>query len=931
MIPLEESSSQRRTKVMSSFESGMFKINRIKEIAKVELEGKTEQPDIAQWHQVLTDQIEVCKEAIRWLKDKKTDSSTLAKLKELKIELQILEKKVAEQEKIMTNREQLYGTRELKGVSSFEHTLNELTIEHPYLAENFEHLQNILKRHGHVIGEPITYADFCKLKDFYLKVEGSKEEKLTEIAALVKHEIDLVERTFRGKKELLKDLSAHLPELQEQVPFAQWSIESKMHFYVKSQQILHNPFEAPLDFLDFQSHSQEDKTNRAFNALCGLIKTEQTVTKHAKEEFWDGVPLFEKKAHELATTKELKTFLYQVKMEGLRHILSKVEKQAEKEVLVIGGGPGGLIRAFALGFTGHDYRVIEKRSNEIAKRSNVITFGKGDPKDVSILLFLGLISAADRDGKASFGHLKPNLVEIQIGDVEKYFMQILAEIDHTKNISFQTEPLSITKNGEGQAEVKIKHHNGREETIYPSMVVATDGASSPTRAMLGISRVILAKTTQIAYTTFNAIASPSSFHSLMYRVHNFLRGVALAAAVGIYALVFQVSLEKAYGHVAEGGPTAIFRIPEHDFVPGLDLPLSDKGNEAKGKVPAHDYLIRVLREKEQTFIDSYKDKVNTAAFKISKTEQKIKKESNRDKKAKLEQKLESLKLEFEKLKRQQEEVLTQRAQHMHGLLDVVSSLMSKNHSIQQMSVEKNFLVDIFVGKAEQSLVQVGKTPFALRGDASHTTDPYSGYGCKTAIEEILADQFLFSFGHLGGMNETALSCHNWMHQFYQDKMINQGLRERSLYRTGTELLSRYLDRGIREGVLTREEARNFQLIADKAELNHTHGSSSFISFSSSEEQFMKEQGRILTENLKAQWKSQGKTVKGLDASWQHSLTHAEAKKLNAFIKNLIDFPHLVNAKAIEEMTPILSKMAYEEATLAPTISLLIHCLPFMSV
>ena len=936
MLPLQGIVANSKVKkCFSCIESGLSRIKHIKEIAQVELAEKTAATDFTYWRQVLTNEIEVCQQAIKWIKlQDKPDNPTLIKIKALKLELQMLDDKAAGQADLMQNRETLYGSRELKAISGFDQILNKIIEEDGQLQEGCQHLKNVLQRHMHIASAPITYVDVHKLKAFYKQIEGGADKR-AEVTALVKHEIDLLEKSFENKKSLLKELCTTLPALRAGKPFDQWPTQQKLAFYVKSQQILHNPFEPPLDFLDYQLHSQREDANdpqvAAFNSLCRIVEKESEPAAAApKKDFWDFVHVFEKKAHQLALTKELKTQLYDLKIEGLKHILSKVEKKASKEVLVIGGGPAGLLRAVALGFTGHTYRVLEKRPNETLKRSNVITLGSGNfgnahSKDLLILLFLGFISAVDLDERGSFGHLKPNLLEIPLGDVEKYFMQILTEIGHSQNIAFQSKPLRITNNGHAQAEVAIENSAGAIEIMQPSLIMAVDGASSPTRTMLGISKQVLAKTTQIAYSTFEVDPPKSIFQSLKYRIYNFLRGAALAVASAIYALVFKVPLETAYNHVVEGGPTAIFRIPEHVHVPGMDKPMP-KGLSAKSsetpKVMAHDYLIRVLREKEQAFIDTYKDRVEAAAFKIRRANQKLGGDLSTEKRLQLVNKLGELTKEHAESSQQLENVLTSQAQHMHGLLDVLCSMISKKHKIQPMQVNKNFLVDVVVGTAEQSLVKVGKTPIVLRGDASHTTDPHCGYGCKTAIEETLADQFMLSFGQLDEMSETELSCHNWAHQFYQDTMINQGLRDRSHYRQGTELLSRYLDRGVKDGLLTGAEARIFHTIAGKAHLAQTQGSDSLIRFSSVEKDFMKQQAAFLRVSLKAQWESIGATLKKLDTAWVEPLTSREAKILEKAIKTLNEIPQIAHAKVSTEMQPIVAKLAYENSRLAPTLGLL---------
>ncbi len=688
-----------------------------------------------------------CKNAIRDLKDrglKEPFRSEIEQLKRLTRKFFKLELAIEEKRECLEARERLTGSTTLPEIPDFRHELKQIAQANPSLAEGCRHLKFVvgccMRRKTGILNP----TDLAKLRAFEAAV-GNAHPSLKK---LIQSQIQNLTHAIQRKLELLEDLSQALFIGENRSkPFDEWKDEHKMELWVRAGQILNNPFEPPLDLFAFLDGSE--------HRLLQILKKECAENFFQfKRTFWDLLPILERKAHALAKTADQKDFLCRCKTAGLQAIVAKTAKRKGGEnLLIIGGGPSGLIHGIVSTFKGIPYQIIEKREKAKQNRVNVITLGKNDPKDVHLLSFLGIISRWDRDGKVSFGHMKTPLIEVQIKDVEEDLRKTLADLNGgNPHIRTNKRVYSIEKEEEGAVVAIADTKSSAAEWIKPSMIIVSDGFSGSTSKMLGIGKHVLAKTTQIAFSIFHRPSTPlSCFEHIKYCLWNGFQALILVIQVLFYALVHFTSFEEAYGAVVTGGPSAIFRIP------------------------AQDYVIRCLRKEEQSYINhTYRKKIAELKWKIEK------KEGDPH----------LLTAKMNRLKAGLEEYLTERAQQVHGVLDIISAFVGENHQIQPMTVAKNFVADIVVSRAERSGTHVGKTPVLIRGDAAHTTDPYSGYGCKTALEEALADPFLFDPRSISSLEWACLA---WGYNHYEKETIDRGLQERSCYRKDTELLQYYID------------------------------------------------------------------------------------------------------------------------------------------
>ena len=863
---------------------------------KVELIDQEDRVKIQTIYQSANEQLILCNQSISQIKGLRQNTSsktkvkntarTLLSLKECKTELLELRKNAEDRLSLIERRQALYGQDQLPATPNFATLLDDLCINHPDLEEDGKHFKQVIESSMGLIPTKLTPGDIQQLGTFAEKLENLPELELLHRAVLSQY--ISMQSAFERKENLLRDLGAWLNiEGLQNIPFENWSSEQKLYFLVRTDQTLNNPFEAKLEINSvLQALQQADQQPSPIYSVCALIRnlwTEDTKTSQ-KKDFWNHAPPFERRCHQLADTAELKEYLYMCKIEGLKEIISlRPPKMDANPHLIVGAGPSGLISALTKEMQGLDYQIIEKRSEAKVPRENTITLGKGDPKDLEILFFLGVMADYTRHDKVSLGHNKAPLMEVKIGDVEEGLLQVLEELHGSNPITYNTEISDITVSPSGDAGIRLTNSNGESIAMQPATVTVTDGFSGKTKQLLGISRIDLAKPTMIAYSIFkNVPAEPEIPKTLKYRIKNSLKGIALIVSVAIYKIVKNKPVEEGFAKVIKGGPSAIFRIPDQD------------------------YLIRVLRKKEQGILTDYRARIKKLDLKLASLESQPETEQNKAKAKRLQEERDTTHDLFNRR-------LQRHAEKMHGTLDFFQFLYNHSgHQMKKMPMKstKDFLVDIQVGKAERDVVIVGQTPFLIRGDASHSTDPYSGYGCKTALEEIQADQNFFN--HSEDINNpVGISMLAYGHSFYQRRMINIGLRERHFYRKRTENLSRYVDRAIAHSMIDHTEAGEFLRIHAK----NAHRDNPLLTMTEDERLFAAAiRTRLLTEltnSLEARaFQQNGK--KRIKDQFPLELTGKEKRLLKKALHQAYSDSPALKAKERKNLEALCGKLTFHD-------------------
>lgn len=682
-------------------------------------------------------------------------------------------KEAAVRKELLETRSALYGRVLLPQTPRpFSSLMKEISDIYPALSEGCAHFEFILSSVLKVQQKNLLKKeDIEKLNRFLESVKkqlGDQCDLYQSVNTLYEKLTGAIQR----KRHLLNALAGSC-DLSK--PFDNWNVDKQIKLLVQTEQILRNPFEPQFQLSDLLSLIDDDS---GFHQLILKLDGNKTITKK-KQDFWDNFSELERKANKLAaSTQGGFDLLRASKMEGVKAIMDATNDSSEETHLIVGAGPSGLIHAVSLALQKKKFEIIEKRPNTKEPRKNTVTFGKWDPRELQILMFLGTL--AHLQSRISFGHNRPYYTETALGDLEWALSETLKPLceNQTIPIQYNTQIKSINKD-----KLILTNTKGNYSfELQPDFVFATDGVGGTTRSLLGISKINLSQSTKLAFSIYKDNDDPSlgRLDKLRYRIFNVVRGIFFSLRIFFYALITWQTLEQAASQYMDDGPSGLSRIPNHD------------------------YLLRIFRKEEQEIVENYENRIailqeqiNTSSTSCDKKEQLI---SQQD-----------------AFKQALQNRLETKSKNLHGILDFAHSCFNRRgHSMKALPMRhlKTYLVDVMVGKAEQSMVQLGKITFFLRGDASHTTDPYSGTGAKTAIEETVADHYFLSQNQAYRKSELEHSILEWGFTAYQDRMLGQAFQERLDYYLGTELPDWFADRALHKGLISPQERdRYIQLSA----------------------------------------------------------------------------------------------------------------------
>lgn len=557
--------------------------------------------------------------------------------------------------------------------------------------------------------------------------------------------LDYCNNTIQNKIDLLTDLAG---SFNWQTSFEKWSVQDQMKLFVQSEQILSNPYEPKFAISDLTGN--QPKLQQLAD-LIEKLKNDNTAS-YFKSDFWDYVPELERKAHRLAE-KTGQKLLQDAKTEGLLAICRKYRNTDPNPYLVLGAGPAGLIQAISLALQGKSIEIIEKRKADREGRPNTVTFGKWNPQELKILLFLGTLSRLE--GKSSFGHNRAHYTETALSDLEIALEETLHSICPALNIQHETTIEKIYPDGS----VDLKMPNSTTLRKNFTAVIAADGARSATRGMLGIGFKGLSRPTKLAFSIYkkdpNEI-SPSLWKIIAYRVINAVKGIWIIAKVLFGCLIHRRNILQSTSHAIGDGPSGLSRLNKHD------------------------YLLSIFRRKEQTVLEKYQDKITV---------------------------LKHLGQDANAVENELQERLQKKSKALHGPLDFIHMIFRpKGHTMRPiaMCLDRTYPVDVMLRKAERNQILLGQTLFTIRGDASHTTDPYSGTGAKTAIEETVTNHYFFN---IASNKRTAFdrTILEMSFQSYQDKMFKGAFAERFDYYPGTETPEWFADLALSQNFIDERE------------------------------------------------------------------------------------------------------------------------------
>lgn len=530
-----------------------------------------------------------------------------------------------------------------------------------------------------------------------------------------------------------------------------------------ASQIFNNPFESPLCLYDM-IECIKSSNKLIFDTLKKSLKKKNFV----KKEFTDFLMPWERDL-ECLTKKhpDIKNSLFQLRVDFLYQLMKKNIQKSNAPISIIGAGIAGLSSAAVCSLFNIPFYVFEKREEQQCARDNIITIGRNYNKDLQILNFLGILDLLDE--KISRGHARPYVIEVKISDLEAALRKRIEHLGKLDSIYFNHEVIDI-KTFDSTTHIFVKKSNGSLLNFSTQKIIIASGSKSPVCDLLSIKNIQVAATTQIAFSTFDPVEEKErALNFPRYFYKNLLRGLKFSTGLLSHSLSHLKTIEKSYIDTFPEGPTGIFRIPQQD------------------------YIIRCLKPTDHnlTFLLSHKVKSIQSKILLNPNSEKI--QEWKEEKHSLENNLQLL--------------LKQKAESYRDMLDILMGpIMRVDHSPKQMQANHNYLVDVKPGFAKNQTITIGDASCMVIGDASHITDPYCGYGGKTAIEEVLIFRQFLDLQDLDFSNNLEAACFLWLKQFYVNSMVNVGLYERNDYCKNTEFLLRNILQVIDNNHLNTQEA-----------------------------------------------------------------------------------------------------------------------------
>ncbi len=129
----------------------------------------------------------------------------------------------------------------------------------------------------------LSEIDIEKLENFRKQIQKDHPD----LAQLVQSQIQNLTQTFQRKRKLLKELSSQIFPKGSHRLSQRLTDEQEINLYVKSEQILNNPFEPSIDAVNFLQSSYEKTNDPELRQLIQILQ--KKLTKIPKEKRISGI------------------------------------------------------------------------------------------------------------------------------------------------------------------------------------------------------------------------------------------------------------------------------------------------------------------------------------------------------------------------------------------------------------------------------------------------------------------------------------------------------------------------------------------------------------------------------------------------------------------------------------------------------------------
>ncbi len=772
--------------------------------------------------------------------------------------------------------------------------------------------EKIYLRNGAVTGDDLKY-----LKEALALLDSStvlSPEEVAQLKTCIGECINTIEKTALNKMKLmLVAASLAKVEANKNADANPTNKEAYQSEYAKHyQHILSNPFEIVMDLNSVALQLDEDAVDNLDQEVLNVLPEE------AKASYNTEI-IFIKEAKNFSTEMQ-KTFQAMLPNGGVTAPQTRAEKiaalkfmmqyqrsgESKGEVLITGGGPGGLMTALLSMMQGHPVTLLEARGENDKMRQNIVALGKEAdvaqepmleqmagskgtmPADIKLLDFFGVTDGLKEAGKST--EMADGVLQVKIEDVQKELLQTAKDIAEEGQFSvhYNASVEALVQGEDGKPAI-VYRVGDQQVTCQPAITYVMEGYRATTRDLLGIDVIKESKVARMGFSFYEVHEAKTSFKRLMTRFMAVLATVPRMFRLGTKFLMGGGGGADAFGTIFKclGRGELLLSTPELQY---FYFTMSEKEEK---ELKAFEEQIQTVKKDVDLWADDLLknlEGMDPAQEGVAEAKEMLD-PKNRGKLLRTPEKLFEALQKIEGWPAAAEGVSGEELQKLaiqmeklgQDVDDFLKSISKKDYLINMMAykalgISEGLAADTSyketvaaasqVQRAETNHVSLGSIHFVLGGDAETATDPVSGAGMRTTLLRAAIATVGFSSGM--AKDPVGQALYQKSAQKEAKSMREEGLHGRQYYRKGSERMERYLSMAEAEGFITREEFNQLLQIQGKIKsrkegipIEFSPAEEELISKvkgqlknsfpASSRESLTKEEGALLEEMNKADW------------------------------------------------------------------------------
>lgn len=396
------------------------------------------------------------------------------------------------------------------------------------------------------------------------------------------------------------------------------------------------------------------------------------------------------------------------------------DKPNKPTVVILGAGPGGLIRTIQSLTNGNPTTLIEKRDADASGLMNTVAL---TTTTVQMLRYCGIYQYLI-EKKLIYPDDGRGYIMVRLGDLRDAVKMVLEQINPDSVIQYNSKVVAIDDQSEKLSLIVEDVRNHQQRTIKDiDVLVNTEGKNSSTNALLGIDRVEVLPSIPVIAAIFKdrrpKIRGVSSLLKYMA-----MSVFYLARTINQHVwFLFRYVLSKNFRREMTGA--LILKTPKQNYVGcGFSDPINQRLEVLKDAVAHQQKQLEEVQQK-----GSVKE---------------IKKQAKALNKAK--KKYNSF-----------AEGWIKKSICRANFIATVSKLRKGPRFCtgSHLSLEKFEIIKIGADHASRYSKKFNKTSVLVAGDAAATVDPTTGLGCNTAIQSSV-DFLDFLWDYDAGMGQDQL-------------------------------------------------------------------------------------------------------------------------------------------------------------------------------